>query len=592
MKVTCYTRLFKDKNEILRLLVVLCLVATIVLAGYFPYTFFRQLAQSRARQEYAAVAAFAETSFQQGLTNNIDALAILDTIFQSHCPRAEDWPNCSVTPQLFETLSDSMTHVAGITSIGMAPLVLPAEVRSVEEYVSQEVYIAHGITDFGLWTYPNSTTRGITAVNYTVGNIYHDTEPSPLSDYDYLVPITHFSRATRTSRVVILYNMHTEIQRVRAVDASIACRLRGETSGCEAITDFIYSQFSGRTDPAALTVRAVMVDNQTKAIVFTTHYWSTLIEYSLPDYVEGIDIVIETSSDSFTYTYNKGSMKPPQRGDKHSSKHDNTKRSMVALIRGDGVEYTVSYYATDHFFAQFRDNRDIYSCIIGVMIAIVTAFFFFIYDMFLSRTARENEVILATKRAFVRYISHEIRTPLNTVNVGLKVLFQELHSLPNTLSEAKHAAPNGTRRDASTCSGSSSDMVTSEAGLMESKKEELMRLVMEIEESSDAAVGILNDLINFDKISMGTMRLDLQPINIWEFLDVAVSPFMLQAKQKGISMIVDLEPFRQSSPATASELASVRVIADVVKLTHVMRNLVSNALKFTPGGGSVTVAGE
>ena len=125
---------------------------------------------------------------------------------------------------------------------------------------------------------------------------------------------------------------------------------------------------------------------------------------------------------------------------------------------------------------------------------------FALYDYFLSRSAREHAVILATKRAFVRYISHEIRTPLNTVNIGLKVLMQELVGLPAFLAPPSPSSPQHTV----------SAPHLSLSHQFEEKQKELLDLVLEVEDSSDTAVGILNDLINYDKISMNNMLLELE----------------------------------------------------------------------------------
>ena len=68
----------------------------------------------------------------------------------------------------------------------------------------------------------------------------------------------------------------------------------------------------------------------------------------------------------------------------------------------------------------------------------------------------------------------------------------------------------------------------------------------------------------------------------------------MQARQKNLHMTLSLEGEGRRPPATskASSLVQLRVIGDAVKLTQVMRNLLSNALKFTPQDGRIEVSGE
>ena len=91
---------------------------------------------------------------------------------------------------------------------------------------------------------------------------------------------------------------------------------------------------------------------------------------------------------------------------------------------------------------------------------------------------------------FVRYISHEIRTPLNTVGMGLQVLKEELTEI-----------------------GANDD---------------ILRTVANIENCCEIAVDILNDLLVFDKLDSGILKLELERLNVFEFLTETIHPFFLQ----------------------------------------------------------------
>ena len=501
---------FNTPNFNLRLLVLIILVIFTILAGYLPYTFFKYLEYSRAIEEYQSVVKQTEVSFQIGISNKLESLHTVGTLMRSTCPSADTWPNCSINPELFDELSVHLKKMGGMQSLGTAPLISasrPQELLQFEHYASQ-VYLDAGISSFGLWSYPNSTVRGIVAVNGT-GDIIHDTGGNPLSTNDYLAPLLHFTGTTTISASAgsVLFNLNHEPLRLDAIGDAVQCMeatvSSEDTNTCDRITDFVVPQHTGfEIAPAAMIIYPLAIEGELKLLVIATHYWGDVIEFSIPDYVHGLVIVLSTKVRTFTYLFNDGKVGTPVEGDTHDRDEDHrSKHSFVASVHGkDDVEYTVNLYASTAYYSSFEDNRAVYACAIGVSIAVITAVLFALYDYFLSRSAREHAVILATKRAFVRYISHEIRTPLNTVNIGLKVLMQELVGLPAFLAPPSPSSPQHTV----------SAPHLSLSHQFEEKQKELLDLVLEVEDSSDTAVGILNDLINYDKISMNNMLLELE----------------------------------------------------------------------------------
>ena len=156
--------------------------------------------------------------------------------------------------------------------------------------------------------------------------------------------------------------------------------------------------------------------------------------------------------------------------------------------------------------------------------------------------AAHTKVSLNLRRIFVRYISHEIRSPLNTILMGMQFLKQSMLE--------KHY-----------CVETSIEMIN------------------ELEESCDAAIRILNDLIDYERLESGVLKLNKKKIDIWQFVIDSVRPFMRQARQAGILLTLWSE----------EDYRDYAVYGDIHKLRQVMRNFISNALKFTPSGGSVMI---
>ena len=109
-------------------------------------------------------------------------------------------------------------------------------------------------------------------------------------------------------------------------------------------------------------------------------------------------------------------------------------------------------------------------------------------------------------------------------------------------------------------------------------------------------VDILNDLLCFDKMESGILIAHKHEVNALSFITECVGMFSAQAREGDVTISVvngDGQGRNPNLPKGISNpclLDSDKVFIDRFKMDQVLRNLISNALKFTPRGGAVTVS--
>ena len=151
---------------------------------------------------------------------------------------------------------------------------------------------------------------------------------------------------------------------------------------------------------------------------------------------------------------------------------------------------------------------------------------------------RADEANLA-KSQFLAAMSHELRTPLNAIGGYTDLISMEL-------------------------SGPITPM----------QRDQLSR----VKRSQEHLLGIINDILNFSRIEAGQLTYDFSDVVIHEIVESVVHMIAPQARAKQLE--IDYDRCR----------SDVVAWADRAKLEQVVLNLVSNAVKFTPEGGTISLS--
>ncbi len=139
------------------------------------------------------------------------------------------------------------------------------------------------------------------------------------------------------------------------------------------------------------------------------------------------------------------------------------------------------------------------------------------------------------KSAFLSNVSHDIRTPMNAI-IGFIPLLQEEADNPKHVRE----------------------------------------YTQEISAASQHLLGLINDVLDINKIESGGEVLNISELNLAELIDEVNTIIRPQANAK-----------RQKFEISAISLTNEHLLGDKLRINQILINILSNAVKYTPDGGSI-----
>ena len=156
----------------------------------------------------------------------------------------------------------------------------------------------------------------------------------------------------------------------------------------------------------------------------------------------------------------------------------------------------------------------------------------------LEEALEKAKIASSAKTTFLSNMSHDIRTPMNAIIGYINLARQE-----------------------------------------DSKPEQVMEYLDKIDSSSHYLLALINDILEMSRIESGKIELEPVPVDLRILLDKIRDMFASQMSEKKIDFEVSYDGVR--NPV---------VVCDENRLNRVILNLLSNAYKFTPEGGRVSVS--
>jgi PAS domain S-box-containing protein len=201
----------------------------------------------------------------------------------------------------------------------------------------------------------------------------------------------------------------------------------------------------------------------------------------------------------------------------------------------------------------------------------------------LDRTGREFPVELAISRAsalgdkplfvgLVRDITtrKEAEYAINNLNAELRIANQHKSEFLATMSHELRTPLNAIL-------GFSELLLDDSVGKYNAATSQ--KFLTQISTSGKHLLDLINDILDLSKVEAGQMFLELETVSIAETVGLVMNTIEPIASKKGVRV-------------EANVGAAGRLQADPHKMVQMLLNLVSNAVKFTPEGGSVTIAAQ
>ncbi len=313
------------------------------------------------------------------------------------------------------------------------------------------------------------------------------------------------------------------------------------------------SQFAGTLDKAKLI--QYMIEGMDKALSFSLTCTLSLCTEEEPVLI--LNSLYELSDELITAIKLRTILNYNSifEGKKAPFKLDIDTLKVEKHIKYPASRFTFTLFQYDNMFAQISLGNNIFGCIeifkessftpedatcfqtIAQQVALPLKSATLYQELI--ETNQKLERLERLKSEFISIVSHELRTPLTSIKNSLDIL------------------------------------MSGRCGEITSASDKFLNMAMR---NVQRLSGIINDLLDLSKIEAGKMDFHFAPTNINSVINYVKTALSEVAKTKGLNLVTN----------ESADLPEI--LADSQRLEQVLTNLVSNAIKFTPDGKSITIS--
>jgi signal transduction histidine kinase/CheY-like chemotaxis protein len=215
----------------------------------------------------------------------------------------------------------------------------------------------------------------------------------------------------------------------------------------------------------------------------------------------------------------------------------------INLVGADFAQSIAHRYTSELYTYTIKDiimdHLALFVLLIMAIAALIIAFL--VRDIRRSRRViEEKESANRAKTAFLNNMSHDMRTPMNAI-VG----FTDL--------AAEHADDS----------------------------EQVRSYLDMISVSSQHLLSLINDVLDMSRIESGNLNIEEENVDLKELIDDIRLITQTDAEAKNLDLSIDTEGIQHGN-----------VVTDRLRLSQVLLNILSNAVKFTPDGGTIQFTAE
>ena len=248
-----------------------------------------------------------------------------------------------------------------------------------------------------------------------------------------------------------------------------------------------------------------------------------------------------------------------------------------ALKQMENAQWTLAFLVPTKYVAVDTQKLVSIVMIIIIVIAMVFSVITVFVGWFLLRQKQQQE-LQAEKEANLR---------LEQYNIHLTQVNDELRQAQDIAAEALQSAERASKAKTDFLANMSYDIripmnaiigFTSLAATHIDSREQVLDYLKKISTSSQHLLSLINDVLDMSRIESGKVKIEEKAVHLPDLVHDVRSIIQTNVSAKRLSLFID-----------TMDVENEDIITDPLRLNQILLNILSNAIKFTPTGGMISI---